>query len=102
MASPTAARIYRELVREFKLIHPKANLNDVPAFNYMTSQFKKFTVTSKLVCRGDFEVEYLADTYRCMLQSTRKYQELMAIYGGKGDRTVEESANLVGLTLPKV
>ncbi|OWF43027.1 protein FMC1 homolog [Mizuhopecten yessoensis] len=100
-SSMTSRQIFRQLSREFQLIHPKVKLEDVPAFKHMTEQFKKFQATGKLLCRADNEVQYVADTYRCMLQSTRKHDELMKMYGGKADRSTEESANLVGLTLPK-
>ncbi|XP_060068069.1 protein FMC1 homolog [Ylistrum balloti] len=99
--SLSSRRIFRELSREFRLIHPKVKLDDVPAFNYMTREFKKFRATGKLLCRAENEVQYVADAYRCMLQSTRKHEELIKLYGGKGDRSTEESANLVGLNLPK-
>ncbi|XP_033732986.1 protein FMC1 homolog [Pecten maximus] len=100
-SSMSSRRLFQELSKEFKRMHPKVKLDDVPAFNHMTAQFKKFKTTGKLLCRADNEVHYVADSYRCMLQSTRKHEELIQIYGGKGDRSIEESANLVGLNLPK-
>lgn len=43
----------------------------------------------------------LLDNYITYIQSSREHRELLARYQGKGERSVEESARLVGLELPK-
>ena len=41
------------------------------------------------------------ETYLMYIQSSREHRDLLAKYQGKGERSVEESAHLVGLELPK-
>lgn len=41
------------------------------------------------------------DTYRCYLASSRRGRELYLQYHAGGERNVEESARLVGLSVPK-
>lgn len=45
-------------------------------------------------------MEHLASCYSIYLSSTRKLSELQKIYKGK-EKSVEESANIVGLKIPK-
>jgi hypothetical protein len=46
------------------------------------------------------EAEYLAQTYRTYLESSQKLADLHEKYKGK-PKTVEESAELVGLKVPE-
>ena len=41
-------------------------------------------------------------SYRTVLSSSRRSQELQEKYKGVGERSIEESAKLVGLNLPKL
>jgi hypothetical protein len=43
---------------------------------------------------------YLADTFSCYLSSVRRYNKIKDQYHGKGERSVEETAHLVGFKLP--
>ena len=42
----------------------------------------------------------LLENYLVYVQSSREHRELLARYQGRGERSVEESAHLVGLELP--
>ena len=42
----------------------------------------------------------LLENYLMYMQSSREHRELLARYQGRGERSVEESAHLVGLELP--
>lgn len=44
---------------------------------------------------------YLANSYLTYLRSSRRQDELMSKYFHKPERSVEQSARLVGLSLPK-
>ena len=43
----------------------------------------------------------LLENYLTYVQSSQEHRELLARYQGRGERSVEESARLVGLELPK-
>lgn len=93
--------IYRALLNEMRLNSPKGKLNkDSPLFQYVTAQFKKYQTTDEMLCKAKEEMKYIGETYLCYLSSVRKHGEILKHYGGKGERTVEETAGLVGFKLP--
>ncbi|XP_070370614.1 protein FMC1 homolog isoform X1 [Equus asinus] len=57
-------------------------------------------VTSEKLCRAQHELHFQAATYLCLLRSIREHVALHQEFHGKGERSVEESAGLVGLKLP--
>ncbi|XP_059154736.1 protein FMC1 homolog isoform X2 [Physella acuta] len=81
---------------------PNKNLSEVPIYVYLQDQFHYFRTTGEKICREKHEVEHLAQTYLCYLNSLRKQEELAVQYRGRGERSVESSANIVGLKLPKL
>lgn len=58
-------------------------------------------VTEKRFCRPKDHYKYFADTYLTYLRSTRLQDEITRKYFTKGERSIEDSARLVGLELPK-
>ncbi|EDL13630.1 RIKEN cDNA 1110001J03, isoform CRA_a, partial [Mus musculus] len=58
-------------------------------------------VTSEKLCRAQHELHFQAATYLCLLSSIRQHVALHQEFHGKGERSVEESAGLVGLQLPR-
>uniref|UniRef100_A0A1I7XS17 Protein FMC1 homolog n=1 Tax=Heterorhabditis bacteriophora TaxID=37862 RepID=A0A1I7XS17_HETBA len=61
---------------------------------------KDHKVTQRVFCNASNEMEHIAGLYATYLRSTRLLCELEARYKG-GEKSVEESAKLVGLALPK-
>ncbi|KAK7939360.1 hypothetical protein WMY93_002686 [Mugilogobius chulae] len=70
------------------------------AYNYVMDQFRKNKVTGERYCRAQQEAHHAAHTYFCLLSSTRNHLILHNFYHGKGDRSAEQAASLVGLRLP--
>nr|XP_036850454.1 protein FMC1 homolog [Manis javanica] len=62
---------------------------------------RSLSVTSEKLCRAQHELHFQAATYLCLLRSTREHVALHQEFHGKGERSVEESAGLVGLKLPQ-
>jgi len=50
------------------------NLTESPAYQFILDQFKKHEVTSEKICKGKHDVQHVAETYLCLLQSVRKHQ----------------------------
>ncbi|CAG5125368.1 unnamed protein product [Candidula unifasciata] len=98
----TPSRVLRSLARELKAIYKQEKLSEVPAYAYLHDQLRSFQVTGEKICRAQHEVEYVARTYLCYLESTRKQEELSNLYRGRGERSIESSAEIVGLKLPKL
>ncbi len=85
--------LYKELVRE-------VGSNDKPLIDLIRNQFKQHTVTSEKLCKHPNEMEFVAQTYLTYLKSIREHLVLKQKYC-KGERSIEEAANIVGLKLPK-
>nr|XP_009663654.1 PREDICTED: UPF0562 protein C7orf55 homolog [Struthio camelus australis] len=58
-------------------------------------------VTSEKLCRAQQELHFQAATYLCLLRSVREHLALHQEYHGKGERSPEEVAGLVGFRLPQ-
>ncbi|KAK3713838.1 hypothetical protein RRG08_033811 [Elysia crispata] len=97
-----SSQVLRSLAKELKSIYKKENLQEIPTYAYLQEQFRNFRVTEQKICRAQHEVNHVAATYLCYLESARKLEELSSQYRGRGDRSVESSANIVGLKLPKL
>lgn len=99
-ASRTASNTMKRLLAEIKTISSETNSKDSLAAKYVSSQFRKFETTDLLHCRAKEEMRFTAETYLCYLQSIRKLKELTAVYSGKGERSIRETADMVGFKLP--
>lgn len=74
---------------------------DTAAYRYLVKAFRAHRVTSEKLCRAQHELHFQAATYLCLLRSIREHVALHQEFHGKGERSVEESAGLVGLKLPQ-
>jgi len=97
-----ASRILRSLAKELSRIYKQEKLQEVPAYAYLHDQMRHYEVTGEKICREQGEVEHVAETYLCYLRSARKQEELSEMYKGKGERSTESAAEIVGLKLPKL
>lgn len=68
---------------------------------HMMSLFRANQVTEKRFCRPQDHYKYFADTYLTYLSSLRRQDEITRKYFNKQERSIESSARLVGLELPK-
>ncbi|TKR70422.1 hypothetical protein L596_022453 [Steinernema carpocapsae] len=68
-------------------------------YQFTVHQIDKVNNGSPLTTPKD-DVPHIASTYAVYLESTRELNELQERYKG-GERSVEDSAHLVGLELPK-
>ena len=98
-ASKSASSLLRALLREVRLSVP--DYKSAAATKLISEQFREFEVTEKQHCRASEEMSHLADTYRTYLRSQRLWLEVHDEYHAKGERSVKDSARLVGLNLPK-
>jgi len=90
----------RLLASELRLASFSGNLKESPAIRYVLDGYKKFKVTDQQLCKAQEEMKYISETYLCYLKSTRQYVELHKHYQGKGERSAEETAKMVGFKLP--
>ena len=92
----------RRLLREIRLSisHAQGKPNDLKITQYILKQYRQYRLTEMQYCKASKEMTYLADTYATYLSSQRKWQDLHSEYHAKGERTVSETAKLVGFKLP--
>ncbi|MED6286498.1 ATP synthase assembly factor fmc1 mitochondrial [Characodon lateralis] len=92
-------RVCREILKELRVIQGLSYKQSL-AYNYVLDQFRKNKVTEERYCRAQQEARHASLTYLCLLVSTRNHLALHNLYHGKGERSPEEVAGLVGLRLP--
>ena len=61
----------------------QVKLTDIPAHQYVRTQFKNHKITTEILCKSKHEVNYVAETYLCMLQSVKKYEVNDMYYYGR-------------------
>ena len=92
--------VIRKLLQEVRRATPSKKLKHSIIKPYITEQCRKYMVTDGQLCKKKFDMLFLADSYRCYLESTRRYKELVHKYQGRGERSVKQTADLVGFKLP--
>ncbi|NWV44148.1 FMC1 protein, partial [Grantiella picta] len=84
-------RTLRALLRELRHAAGRS-YRDSPAYRH---------VTSEKLCRAQQELHFQAATYLCLLRSVREHEALHREYHGRGERSPQEVAGLVGFRLPQ-
>lgn len=97
--SNNAIFLIRSIFSEFRHADKKFS-HKSPAVKFIMNELRYHQLTQRVLCRAPNEMEHLASTYKHYLESTRRLIELEKRYQG-GERTISESAKLVGLELPK-
>uniref|UniRef100_A0A1I7TWT8 Protein FMC1 homolog n=1 Tax=Caenorhabditis tropicalis TaxID=1561998 RepID=A0A1I7TWT8_9PELO len=69
-------------------------------YKFLMEQSRADQVTTRRYSKAENESESVAKLYLAYVQGTRRLNELQEKYKG-GEKTVEESARLVGLKLPE-
>lgn len=94
-------QLYRSLLNELRLASPSGKLKkDSMVYKYITNQFEKHQTTDQTLCKAKEEMKFLGETYLCYLRSLRKFDEIQKVYKGKGERSIKDTADMVGFKLP--
>ncbi|CAD6993802.1 unnamed protein product [Ceratitis capitata] len=96
----TATKTLRALLQELRYASPNGCIKNSLAARYLLAQYKKYSTTDLQLCKARDEALFLSQTYLTYLGSLRKYNELHKEYHGRGERSVKETADLVGFKLP--
>ena len=92
--------LVRKLASEIRKAASKPVVKDNMLMQHILEQNRAHKETSEILCKAREELQNLAENYLCYLSSGRKFQEINKYYSGKGERSVKETANLVGFKLP--
>lgn len=93
-------QIIRSLVREIRHSSKDKAVKDNIMVRYIMEQAKAHRETSEVLCKAREELKNLAENYQCYLNSARLCKEIRVRYAGKGERSIKETADLVGFKLP--
>lgn len=92
--------LLRQIISELRYALPERGLKNNLALKYLITQFRKYNTTDQQLCKAREEMEFIAKTYLCYLKSSRLEREILEEFHGKGERTVSETAKMVGFKLP--
>ncbi|XP_016981750.1 protein FMC1 homolog [Drosophila rhopaloa] len=96
----SGTKVLRSLLHELRQAAPNGCIKDSLAARYVLAQYKKFATTEQQFCKARNEATFLGQTYLTYLSSQRKYLEIYKEYHGRGERSVRDTADLVGFKLP--
>lgn len=102
MRAASGSSTLKALLSELKAIRSNDGAGSAYSLvsKYITDQYRRFETTELVHCRAKEELQFTAQTYRCYLESLRKLKELNESYRGKGERSIRETADMVGFKLP--
>lgn len=92
--------LLRHLLSEIRKSSSSGKIKDSNLVNFVFTQYRRFKVTDLQLCRAQDEMKCLANSYVTYLQSLRKFKDLVRVYHTAGERTVQETADIVGFKLP--
>ncbi|XP_044001710.1 protein FMC1 homolog [Aphidius gifuensis] len=93
-------RLIRSLMHGIRSTTKESHAKDNIMVRYIMEQARAHKETSETLCKAREELTHLADTYNFYLGSQKLYNDIIINYGGKGERSVRETADLVGFKLP--
>lgn len=93
-------KIVRSLAQELRRVSQNKNIKDNAMLQYIMEQAHVHKETSQILCKAREELRNLAETYLCYLRSQQTCKEIHKQYAGKGERSIQETADLVGFKLP--
>ncbi|KAL7636491.1 UNVERIFIED_CONTAM: hypothetical protein RMT77_013266 [Armadillidium vulgare] len=101
MSSKPSLSILRSFIHELRHITQNGNkLRDSSLYEYVVKQFRQNNVTDLQYCREKDELAFSAQTFVTYLNSRRNLKKLHEEYHGRGERSIRDTANIVGFKLP--
>ncbi|KAL0134666.1 hypothetical protein PUN28_001451 [Cardiocondyla obscurior] len=93
-------KILRSLLQELRRVSHNKTTKDNAMLQYIMEQAHTHKETSEVLCKAREELKSLAEMYLCYLKSQQACKEIHRQYSGKGERSIKETADLVGFKLP--
>lgn len=100
IASKPVLVTLRQLLSEIRKQTSSKKVADNQMVQYIFQQYRKHQTTDQQLCKAIDEMHFKARTYYNYLHHTRQIKEINAEFKGKGERSVKETANMVGFKLP--
>lgn len=99
-SSKPALVTLRQLLSELRKQSSTKKLQDNQMVQYILSQYRKYQTTDQQLCKAREEMHFKAQTYLTYMQNSRICKEISSDFKGKGERSIEDTANMVGFKLP--
>jgi len=93
-------KVVRSLVQELRRVSQNKKITDNAMLQYIMEQAHAHKETSEVLCKAREELKNLGEMYLCYLKSQQACKEIHKQYTGKGERSIQETADLVGFKLP--
>ncbi|XP_050484749.1 protein FMC1 homolog [Bombus huntii] len=93
-------KLLHTLIQEIRRTSSQQKSENNIMTQYILEQARSHRETSEVLCKAREELKNLAETYLCYLNSQRVCKEIQIRYAGKGERSIKETADLVGFKLP--
>ncbi|XP_034829068.1 protein FMC1 homolog [Maniola hyperantus] len=90
----------RQLLSELRKQSSTKKLAENQMARYILDQYRKFQTTDQQLCKAADEMHFKAKSYYDYIHFSRLYKDINTEYKGKGERSVKETANMVGFKLP--
>ncbi|GBP80658.1 Protein FMC1 homolog [Eumeta japonica] len=100
ITSKPALIVLRQLLSELRKQSSTKKLKENQMAQYVLGQYRKYQTTDQQLCRASEEMLSRARTYLSYLYNSRHYMQIYTEFKGKGERTIEETAKMVGFKLP--
>ncbi|CAF3175617.1 unnamed protein product [Rotaria socialis] len=101
MATKSALSVYKGLLRELSINNSKFSYRSLPVYLKIKDEYRRHRPITAKHCKPNDEILFVASTYLSYLESARKRKIIQSIYS-KGERSVQQAANIVGLALPEI
>lgn len=100
ISSKPALATLRQLLSELRRQCSTPKLAENQMARYILGQYRKYQTTDQQLCKAADEMHFRAKSYCEYLHNTRRYKEINTEFKGKGERSIEETANMVGFKMP--
>lgn len=91
----------RQLLAEVRKSLPEGTkVGQLPLTRYILEQYRRNAVTAKQYCRAEEDAANVADSFASYLRAQRQWLQVHQEYHAKGERSVEDTAKIVGFKLP--
>jgi len=95
--------VLKTILNEIRLSQPRSGskrLTGLPLTDHILGQYRRNAVTQKQVCKHEREQSNLAANYANYLTSQRLWLDVHSEYHSKSERSVTDTAKIVGFKLP--
>jgi len=94
-------KLLRSITSQLRHTQPEGTkIQPSQSMAYILSQYKKNAVTQEQYCKHNEEMTFMADTYLTYLTAQRDWYAVQQEFHAKGERTIAQTAKMVGFNLP--